>query len=258
MAPRFRAARWPAAAALFVVLVAAVASEWDGRATPRTAYASSLAPRLASQDSAFAKLVERLSEPGGYFDSDNLISNETSYLHVAGRNAPAEGARRGVHRRRARSEFLVHRRDPPDIAFMLDIRRDNLLEHLLFKSLFAMSRNRIEYLCAALRQATAARCGSLGVQVDPGPRRVHRCDTHRQRLRRLRAVFDQSARAAFRNSSFYARSRDDRPHSRRLSPRLPRPSILEHRTRAASVPPALSAAPARARSRGTSGELSRQ
>ena len=33
---------------------------------------------------------------------------------------------------------------------MLDIRRDNLLEHLLFKSLFAMSRNRLEYLCLLL------------------------------------------------------------------------------------------------------------
>jgi hypothetical protein len=35
----------------------------------------------------------------------------------------------------------------PSIAFIVDIRRDNLLEHLLFKSLFALSRNRLEYLC---------------------------------------------------------------------------------------------------------------
>jgi hypothetical protein len=38
----------------------------------------------------------------------------------------------------------------PTIAFMLDVRRDNLLEHLLFKSLFMMSRNRTEYLCLLL------------------------------------------------------------------------------------------------------------
>lgn len=25
--------------------------------------------------------MERLSEPGGYFDTDNLVSNEDSYLH---------------------------------------------------------------------------------------------------------------------------------------------------------------------------------
>ena len=46
---------------------------------------SAAASRLAnaSRDhKAFAALSARLSEPGGYFDSDNLISNETSYLHV--------------------------------------------------------------------------------------------------------------------------------------------------------------------------------
>ena len=30
---------------------------------------------------------------------------------------------------------------------MLDIRRDNLLQHLLFKALFGMAHNRVEYLC---------------------------------------------------------------------------------------------------------------
>jgi hypothetical protein len=30
----------------------------------------------------FASLVERVSEAGGYFDTDNLISNETGYLTV--------------------------------------------------------------------------------------------------------------------------------------------------------------------------------
>src|SRR5207248_650844 len=34
----------------------------------------------------------------------------------------------------------------PSLAFIVDIRRDNLLEHLLFKALFAAARNRVEYL----------------------------------------------------------------------------------------------------------------
>jgi hypothetical protein len=34
----------------------------------------------------------------------------------------------------------------PRIAFIVDIRRDNLLQHLLFKALFDMARNRAEYL----------------------------------------------------------------------------------------------------------------
>jgi hypothetical protein len=32
---------------------------------------------------AFASLVDRLSERPDYFDTDNLISNERSYLHIA-------------------------------------------------------------------------------------------------------------------------------------------------------------------------------
>jgi hypothetical protein len=39
--------------------------------------------RTATQNvSAFAALSQQLSEPGGEFDTDNLISNESSYLHV--------------------------------------------------------------------------------------------------------------------------------------------------------------------------------
>jgi len=49
-----------------------------------TATASRVA-NAARDHKSFAALSARLSEPGGYFDSDNLISNETSYLHVIGK-----------------------------------------------------------------------------------------------------------------------------------------------------------------------------
>src|SRR5690606_25191458 len=35
------------------------------------------------RDTTFGARILRLSEEGGYFDTDNLISNERSYLHVA-------------------------------------------------------------------------------------------------------------------------------------------------------------------------------
>ena len=85
--------------------------------------------------------------PGGYFDSDNIITNEASYLAVASQLAKTGvhgGVYIGVGPDQNFSYIALIR---PSIAFMLDIRRDNLLEHLLFKSLFAMSRNRMEYLC---------------------------------------------------------------------------------------------------------------
>src|SRR5438045_1426667 len=40
------------------------------------------AGQLRTAASGFAAQVAELSEPGGYFDADNLISNERSYLQV--------------------------------------------------------------------------------------------------------------------------------------------------------------------------------
>src|SRR5690349_13815408 len=100
----------------------------------------------ALSDSAFAALSARISEPGGYFDSDNLISNESSYLHVLGamrRLGVSGGAYVGVG---PDQNFSYMAQVRPRIAFIIDIRRDNLLQHLLFKSLFEMARNRAEYL----------------------------------------------------------------------------------------------------------------
>jgi hypothetical protein len=106
-----------------------------------------LAQERPTSDSSFSALVARLSETGGYFDSDNIISNESSYLQVASQFAKVGthgGVYIGVGPDQSFSYIALIR---PSIAFMLDIRRDNLLEHLLFKSIFAQSRNRLEYLC---------------------------------------------------------------------------------------------------------------
>lgn len=98
-------------------------------------------------DTTFARLVERLSEPGGYFSSDNLVSNEASYLHVLGRMREMDikgGAYLGVGPDQNFSYIAQLR---PEVAFLIDIRRDNLLHHLMFKALFEIARNRVEYLC---------------------------------------------------------------------------------------------------------------
>ena len=95
----------------------------------------------------FAGDIARLSEPSGAFDADNLVSNERSYLEIA----PALAARRreggayiGVG---PDQNFSYIARVRPSVAYVIDIRRDNLLLHLLFKALFAQARTRAEYLC---------------------------------------------------------------------------------------------------------------
>jgi hypothetical protein len=117
------------------------------------------APSACAQrpsDSSFAGLVARLSEPNGYFDSDNIITNEVSYLHVASQLEKL-GTRGGVYIGVGPDQnYSYVAMIRPSIAFMLDIRRDNLLEHLLFKSIFHAARNRFEYLCVLLGKPVPA------------------------------------------------------------------------------------------------------
>jgi len=102
----------------------------------------------ASKDhKTFAALSARLSEPNGYFDSDNLISNETSYLHVMDKLRELN-VRGGVYVGVGPDQsFSYIAKIRPRMAVIIDIRRDNLLQHLIFKSLFSHAHNRIEYLC---------------------------------------------------------------------------------------------------------------
>lgn len=96
----------------------------------------------------FAGLVERVSEPGGFFDTDNLISNETGYLNVvdALTGLGGEGgAYVGVGPDQNYS-YIAHLR--PDIVFITDVRRDNLLHHLLLKALVESSDGPITFLAA--------------------------------------------------------------------------------------------------------------
>ncbi|HEU4389062.1 MAG TPA: hypothetical protein VFV34_14775 [Blastocatellia bacterium] len=110
-----------------------------------------LAPRKAALDSKehkqFGALIARLSEPAGHFDSDNLISNETSYLHVIGKLRDL-GVRGGVYLGVGPDQnFTYIAKIRPRMAIMIDIRRDAVLQHLLYKALFERAHNRIEYAC---------------------------------------------------------------------------------------------------------------
>lgn len=118
----------------------------------------------ALSDSAFASLSARLSEAPGFFDTDNLISNEDSYLHVIGtvrRVGVTGGAYLGVGPDQNFSYIAAVR---PRVAFLIDIRRDNLLEHLLFKSIFALSRDRLDYLCLLFGRPAPADTAGWGAR----------------------------------------------------------------------------------------------
>jgi hypothetical protein len=99
-----------------------------------------------SAPTTFADRVAALSEPGGYFDTDNLISNERTFLSVVPALRTA-GVRGGVYLGVGPDQnFSYISAIRPTLAILIDIRRDNQLLHLLFKALFAESKTRVEYL----------------------------------------------------------------------------------------------------------------
>jgi len=114
------------------------------------ATADTTAPLVAIPDSEFAQAFHDLSEPGEYFFSDNTISNETSYLQVARsleRRVRPGGAYLGVG---PEQNFTYIALTHPKIAFIIDIRRDNALLHLLYKAIFHQAKTRTQFVAMLL------------------------------------------------------------------------------------------------------------
>ncbi len=118
----------------------------SGAPAPR-AGAGRLAPIAAAE---FARLFRDLSGPDHDFFSDNTISNETSVLQVAkllDQHVPRGRAYIGVG---PEQNFTYIALLQPRIAFIVDIRRDNALLHLLYKALFETARSRAEFVSLLL------------------------------------------------------------------------------------------------------------
>lgn len=89
-------------------------------------------------------LIESASEPGGSFTlSDNIVSNEPRYAEAVKWLSPSGGAYIGVGPEQNFSYIAALR---PEIAFIVDIRRDNLDLHLLYKALFELSSDRADFV----------------------------------------------------------------------------------------------------------------
>ena len=97
-------------------------------------------------DSEFAGLVTGLSERSGSFHTENFVSNETMIseaIEMLEDRPRIAGAYVGVGPEQNFSYIVALR---PDIAFILDIRRDNLLQHLMYKAVAELSADRGEFL----------------------------------------------------------------------------------------------------------------
>src|SRR5499426_3841876 len=94
----------------------------------------------------FTRIVREFSEEGGYFMSDNFTSNETSYLHIIDKLRElgvTGGAYIGVG---PEQNFSYIAKIRPRVAFIIDIRRQAMIQHLMYKAIFHLSPNRAQFL----------------------------------------------------------------------------------------------------------------
>lgn len=98
----------------------------------------------------FSKLSRDFSEEGGHFRSDNFTSNETSYLHVVGKMrevGTTGGAYLGVG---PEQNFTYIAKTRPRIVFLFDIRRQAILQHMMYKAIFQISETPAQFLSKLL------------------------------------------------------------------------------------------------------------
>jgi hypothetical protein len=97
-------------------------------------------------DAEFWRLVTEFSERDGPFPYENFVSNEVNYQSVlpeVQRLVRPGGVYLGVA---PEQNFTYIAAIQPKVAFIFDIRRQNLIEHLMYKALFEMSPDRTEFV----------------------------------------------------------------------------------------------------------------
>jgi hypothetical protein len=105
---------------------------------------STIPSQLSDKD--FWQLVTDVSEPGGYFRSDNFISNEMGFLYPIAelkRTTKPGGVYLGVG---PEQNFTYIAALQPRMAVLFDIRRQMMVHHLMYKALFELSADRAEFL----------------------------------------------------------------------------------------------------------------
>lgn len=112
---------------------------------PATAAAATLPERLSDRE--FWDLVTAISEPGGYFRiPDNFTSNEGE-IGVLFNMLRERGVKGGVYMGVGPEQNLTYMAAiRPQMAFIVDIRRQAVMQHLMFKAVFELSPERADFI----------------------------------------------------------------------------------------------------------------
>jgi hypothetical protein len=97
-------------------------------------------------DDAFWKMITDFSEEGGYFRFENFLSNELGFQYVIPglkETTKPGGVYMGVG---PEQNFTYIAALQPKMVFIIDIRRQNMLELMMYKACFELSPDRADFL----------------------------------------------------------------------------------------------------------------
>ena len=119
---------------------------------------SRLPATLNGQD--FWKLSAELSEPDGFFRSDNLVSNEMFMQRVIPELVKTVQPGRAYLGVGPEQNFTYIAATRPSMAFIVDVRRGNLHLHLMYKAIFELSSRSRRFRVAPVLDEASGRARS--------------------------------------------------------------------------------------------------
>jgi hypothetical protein len=114
------------------------------------------APEKLVADEEVGPLLARLSENPGDFPSENYVTNEISLLDVAPLLRDPKLRDRAYVGVGPEQNYTYVGLLEPRVAYIVDIRRGNLLEHMVFRGCFEAGTTRAEFLSALLARRTSS------------------------------------------------------------------------------------------------------
>jgi len=115
----------------------------SGRLLATTA-ADTLPEQLTNEE--FWKLSQDMSEANGFFQSDNLVSNE-QYLQWVIPELLTRAKQGGVYLGVGPEQNFTYISSlKPKMVFITDVRRGNLCMHLMYKAIFELSKDRADFV----------------------------------------------------------------------------------------------------------------
>ena len=151
---------------LHIVLAVVVVTAANAQAISERPSGIQSAPPDSLTSAEFWKFFTSMSEPDGYFLSENFVSNEVSFQEVIPalqRSLTKDGVYLGVG---PEQNFTYISNLNPRMAVIFDIRRQNAMQHLMYKALFELSPTRSEFVGRLFSRPSVSTLGrDIGVKA---------------------------------------------------------------------------------------------